>query len=80
MSKHSISQRIQLPQGWSSRVKSTLLQVISLAQYAMAYTRSWAVKGPIARLRLKAENDQLRQQVTLLKEKKQDSDQMRIRC
>ena len=47
-----------LPDGWCDRVRSAMLGVISLAQYAMAATRSWAVNSPIARLRLKAENDQ----------------------
>jgi len=45
-----------------------MLHVISLAQYAVAYTRGGAVNSPIARLRLKAENDQLRQHVVLLTE------------
>jgi putative transposase len=45
-----------------------VLHVISLAQFALAYTRSWAVNSPVARVRLKAENAQLRQQVALLTE------------
>ncbi len=45
-----------------------MLNIIALAQYATAYTRSWAVNSPIDRLRLKAENDRLRQKVALLKE------------
>jgi putative transposase len=45
-----------------------LLHVIALAQYALAYTLGWAVNAPIARVRLKAENDQLRQEVALLTE------------
>ncbi|MCP4249283.1 MAG: transposase family protein [bacterium] len=45
-----------------------MLHVIALAQYAVAYTRGWAVNGRIGRVRLKAENDQLRQQVALLTE------------
>jgi hypothetical protein len=45
-----------------------VLHVIALAQYTAAYTRSWAVNGRIARVRLKAENDGLRQQVALLTE------------
>jgi len=44
------------------------LHVIALAQYTAAYTRGWAVNGRIARVRLKAENDQLRQEVALLTE------------
>jgi hypothetical protein len=45
-----------------------VLHVIALGQYTVAYTRSWAVNGRIARVRLKAENDGLRQQVALLTE------------
>ena len=42
--------------------------VISLAQYATVYTRSWAVDSMNGWVRLKAENDQLRQQISLLRE------------
>ena len=54
----STRSKVTLPDGWCERVRSAMLGVISLAQYAMAATRSWAVNSPIARLRLKAENDQ----------------------
>ncbi len=68
MTKYKNPLRIPLPRGWARRVKSTMLHVVSLAQYATAYTRSWAVNCQIARVRLKAENNQLRQYVTLLTE------------
>ncbi len=60
--------RIPLSRDWRRRVKSAMLHVVSLAQYAIAHTRSWAANCQIARLRLKAENDQLRQHVALLTE------------
>ena len=60
MVKQKKSQPIPLPRGWSRRVRSAMLHVISLAQYAMAFTRSWAFNSYLSRLRLKAENDQLR--------------------
>ena len=60
--------RLTLPRGWPRRVKSATLHVIALAQYAMTYTLSWAVNSPIARVRLKTENDGLRQHVALLTE------------
>ena len=60
--------RIPIPQGWPRRVKSAMLHVLSLAQYGMAYTRSRAVNSPIARVRLKVENDRLNQHVVLLTE------------
>jgi transposase InsO family protein len=45
-----------------------MLQVIALAQYATSYTRSWAANCRLERLRLKGENDRLRQEMTLLTE------------
>ncbi len=68
MAKQKSSRKIPLPRCWSRRIKSAMLHVISLAQFGMAYTRGWAVNRPIARMRLKGENEQLRQQVALLKE------------
>ncbi len=63
--KHS---RIPLPKSWKTHVRSALLCVISLAQYATVYIRSWAAGSLHARVRLKAENDRLRQEVALLQE------------
>lgn len=57
MVKRSDFPRLDLPRGWPRRVKSAMLQVISSAQYAVAYTRGWAVNCRVARVRLKAEND-----------------------
>ncbi len=34
--------KIPLPKSWPEHVKSAMLHVISLAQYATAYTRGWA--------------------------------------
>jgi transposase InsO family protein len=59
---------IDLPRGWPQHVKSAVLHVIALAQCAMTCTRGWAVDSSIAKLRLKAENDRLRQEVALLAE------------
>ncbi len=49
-------------------MKAAILHVISLAQYATAYTRSWAANCQVARVRLRAQNDQLKQLVALLTE------------
>ena len=35
--------RIPLPKSWTKHVRSAMLHIISLAQYAAIYTRSWAV-------------------------------------
>ena len=68
MAKHEHSRGIPLARGWPRRVKSAMLHVVALAQHAAAYTRSWAINGRIARVRLNAENGHLRQQVALLTE------------
>ena len=68
MAERTNPPRIDLPRGWPRRVRSAMLHTIALAQYAITYPRSWAIDCRIARLRLKAENDQLRQEVTLLTE------------
>lgn len=68
MAPQTDSIKIPLPRGWPECVRSAMLHVISLAQFALAYTRGWAVDSPVAPVRLKAENDRLRQQVALLTE------------
>lgn len=68
MTKHGNSRGIPLPAGWSQHARSATLHVISLAQFALAYTRGWAVNSQVARMRLKAENDRLSQQVAWLTE------------
>ncbi len=60
--------RFPLPRGWPGRVKSAMLHIISLAQYAVVYTRGWAVNSRVARVRLSAGNDRLRQNVAQLTE------------
>ncbi len=80
MARQRNTRRIPLPQGWQQAVKSAMLHVISLAQYTVTYTRSWAVNSQVARVRLKAENDQLRQHAALLTEELRikDARMMRI--
>jgi len=51
-----------LPSGWASNVKTAVLRVISLAQYAMVTARGWAANSINARVRLTADNDQLKQE------------------
>ena len=59
---------IPLPKSWASRVKSAILQVISLAQFTMSYTRGWAANSPNSRIRLKADLDRAHQEIALLRE------------
>jgi len=68
MSKDPDPARIELPRGWRRHVKSAVLHVIALAQYAMTCTRGWAIDSPIRRLLLKGEIDRLRQEVAFLTE------------
>ena len=60
--------KIPLPKSWTGCVRFAVIHVISLAQYATVYTRSWAANSLNARVRLKAEKDRLRQEVALLEE------------
>lgn len=64
----SESPRVPLPKSWKSHVRSAMLHVISLAQYAAVYTRSWAVDSMNGRVRLKAERDRLLQELALRNE------------
>jgi hypothetical protein len=68
MAKHKNTPGIPLPRGWSQCVRSAMLNVIALAQYATSYTRSWAANCRLERVRLKGENDRLRQEMSLLTE------------
>ncbi len=38
----SCSSDISVPKGWPKHIKSAVLQVISLAHYAITYARGWA--------------------------------------
>lgn len=80
MTRHGNPPVIPLPAGWSEHARSAMLHVISLAQFALAYTRGWAVNSQVARVRLKAENDRLRQKVAWLTEeiRIKDARMMRI--
>ena len=60
--------RITLPKGWNEHVRSAVLQVISLAQYAAVYTRSWAVDSVNGRVRRRAELDRATCEISLLRE------------
>lgn len=74
MTRHMNLLRIPLPEAWPQSIKVAMLHVIALAQYAIAHTRGWAVNSPIARIRLKAENERLKQIVALLTEESRIKD------
>jgi hypothetical protein len=53
--------QITLPKSWGAHVKTAILQVVAQAQYALAYSRSWAADSSNQRVRLKAPRDARRQ-------------------
>jgi len=57
-----------VPRNWPTSVRSAILHVISLGQYAIAYTRAWAVDSTNTRLSLKAKLDRANQEIALLRE------------
>jgi len=47
--------RMALPKHWTGRIRASVLHVVSLAQYSLAYVRGWAADSAHPRLRSKAE-------------------------
>ena len=58
--------RISLPKSWCKQVRSGLLHVIALAQYAVLYTRGAAATSRSKRVRLRAYVDRLEQKLALM--------------
>ncbi len=59
---------IPLPKSWPTHVRAAILHVISLAQFATAYTRSWSANSIHSRIRLQAQRDRAVQELALLRE------------
>ena len=74
MSRNQKTPHIPLPKGWTKHVRSTVLHVLSLAQYAAVYTRGWAADSTNTRVRLKAELDQANQELLLVREESRIKD------
>ena len=68
MANKSKAPEIPLPKAWGKRVRSAVLHVVALAQYALVYTRSWAADSTNQRVRIRADCDRLEQEVALLRE------------
>src|SRR5262245_5504456 len=68
-----------LPTGWPKRVRSAILHVISMTHVALTATRSHAANNWNTRIRLKAENDRLRQERSLLQEEARIKDARMLR-
>src|SRR6266571_6773553 len=59
---------LPLPRGWSRRVRSAVIQVISLARTSLALSQGWASESMNPELRQQTEEDRLQQEVQLLRE------------
>src|SRR6266704_3663665 len=68
MSPIALSHSLPLPRGWPRRVRSAVIQVISLARTSMALTQGWASESMNHQLRRRAEGDRLQQEIQLLRE------------
>ncbi|MCI0659164.1 MAG: hypothetical protein L0170_19090 [Acidobacteria bacterium] len=68
MSRSPRSGSLPLPRGWPRRVRSAVVQVISLARTSLALTQGWASDSINPALRQQADEDRLRQEIQLLRE------------
>jgi predicted RNA polymerase sigma factor len=59
---------LRLPRGWPRKVRSAVVQVISLARVSLAHAHGWASQSLSPELRQQAEEDRLQQEVYLLRE------------
>ena len=65
---------LPLPKSWPRRVRSAVIRTISLAQISLTHARSVAANSVNARIRLKQDNDRLRQEILLLREESRIKD------
>src|SRR5213593_4613761 len=65
---------IPLPKGWPRGVRSAVIHTISLARTSVTHTRSWAANHFNERVRLKEENERLRNEILLLREESRIKD------
>ena len=60
-----------LPRSWPRRVRSAVLQAISLAHFSLTFARGRAAHHRSTLIRLRQEKDRLRQEVNLMREWKE---------
>jgi len=60
--------QVALPKAWPAFVKSALLQAISLAHFAIIQARGWAANSLNARVRLAAQLERAKAEISLLRE------------
>src|SRR2546427_9378214 len=68
MSSNTLSHSLPLPRGWPRRVRSAIVQVISLARASLALTQGWASESMNRQLRRRANEDHLKGEIQLLRE------------
>src|SRR2546422_4261688 len=68
MSQIAVSHSLPLPRGWPRRVRSAVVQVVSLARTSLALTQGWASECMNHQLRRRAEGDRIQQEIQLLRE------------
>ena len=68
MSKRLASSKIPLPKSWKKHLRTSVLHVISLAQYTTIDARGWAADSSNQRVRLRAELDRVHQEISTLRE------------
>jgi hypothetical protein len=64
----ALSHSLPLPRGWSRRVRSAVVQVISLASISLALNQRWVSESMSPELRQQVEEDRLWKEVHLLRE------------
>src|SRR5438093_1530303 len=63
-----LSASLPLPRGWPRRVRSAVVQVISLARTSLALAQGWASESMNPQLRRESEGERLQQEIQLLRE------------
>lgn len=74
MAAKSKQPEIPLSKSWGTHVKSGILHVMALAQFALTSSRSGTTDSSNQRVRLRAECDGLQQEVSLLREEMRAKD------
>jgi len=59
---------IRMPESWLEKAKSSILNTISLAHYAIICTRSICANSPLEHVRLRGKLERARNEISLLKE------------
>ncbi len=70
MATTRLDHALPLPKGWPRRVRSAVIHAVSMANVVFTVTRSQAENHFNARVRLQAENDRLRNEISLLHEER----------